>query len=80
MIARERGGRRVLQCPTLCLWALKDDLEELYGDVLTVWRPWAKKLSGRGMECGHHMGEEAPEELARELLAFLSPRSIGASH
>ena len=26
---------------------------------------------GRGLDCGHHMAEEAPEELAGELLAFL---------
>lgn len=68
--ADRRAGRRV-SCPVLCLWALKDDLPSLYGDVLAVWRPWATDLRGRGLQCGHHMSEEAPEELARELLAFL---------
>jgi haloacetate dehalogenase len=59
-------------CPTLVLWSLRDDLEQLYGDVLEIWRPWAKTLRGQGIDCGHHMAEEAPEELARNLLAFLS--------
>jgi len=68
--ADRRAGRRVA-CPLLVLWALQDDLEELYGDVLAVWRPWASDLRGRGMDCGHHMAEEAAEELAAELLAFL---------
>jgi haloacetate dehalogenase len=67
----DRTANRRVACPTLALWALKDDLEQLYGDVLGVWRPWAPILSGRGLPCGHHMAEEAPELLADELLAFL---------
>ena len=61
----------LLACPVLVLWALKDDLEELHGDVLAVWRLWALDLRGRGLDCGHYMAEEAPEELAGELLSFL---------
>jgi haloacetate dehalogenase len=68
--AADRAAGRRLGCPTLCLWSLKDDLEELYGDVLGVWRPWAPDLSGHGIGCGHHMAEEAPEELAAALLRF----------
>lgn len=65
------AGRRVA-CPTLALWSLRDDLERLYGDVLAVWRPWVNSLTGRGLDCGHHMAEEAPEKLTTELLRFLS--------
>ncbi|WP_299256931.1 alpha/beta hydrolase [uncultured Kushneria sp.] len=65
---REQGRR--LQCPTLVLWSLRDDLERLYGDVLEVWRPWTTTLTGRGIDCGHHMAEEAPEALANALLRF----------
>jgi haloacetate dehalogenase len=57
-----RAGRRVA-CPVLVLWATEDDLADLYGDVLAVWRPWACDL--------HHRAEEAPERLAAELLEFL---------
>ena len=66
-----RAGRRVA-CPTLVLWATGDDLPELYGDVLGVWRPWAADLRGRPFPSGHHMAEEAPGALAAELLAFLA--------
>jgi haloacetate dehalogenase len=66
-----RAGRRVA-CPTLVLWATGDDLADLYGDVLGVWRPWAADLRGRPLPTGHHMAEEAPEALAAELLAFLA--------
>ena len=44
--ADRRAGRKV-QCPTLALWSLRDDLERLYGDVLGVWRPWTTRLEGR---------------------------------
>lgn len=67
----DRRHGRFVRCPMLCLWSLLDDLEDLYGDVLAVWRPWAPDLRGRGIDCGHHMAEEAPEELAAALLPFL---------
>ena len=69
--ADREAGRR-LSCPVLVLWAAQDDLEYLYGDVLGVWRDWAGDLRGRALDCGHHLAEEAPEELAAELSAFLA--------
>ncbi|WP_397459112.1 alpha/beta fold hydrolase [Pseudomonas asplenii] len=65
-----RAGRRIA-CPTLILWAKQDDLKPLYEDVLAVWEPWTTKQQGRAINCGHHMAEEAPEELAQEIRAFL---------
>ena len=58
-------------CPVLCLWSLRDDLEDLYGDVLGVWRGWAPDLRGYGVDSGHHMAEEAPEALVDALKSFL---------
>jgi haloacetate dehalogenase len=68
------AGRRVA-CPTMVLWSLRDDLELLYGDVLSVWKPWTSELTGRGIDCGHHMPEEAPDELASEMISFLKQHS-----
>ena len=68
--ADRHAGRR-LACPLLVLWALHDDMEALYGDPLEVWRGWADDLRGGGLPCGHHLAEEVPELLARELLTFL---------
>jgi haloacetate dehalogenase len=65
------AGKRVV-CPTLVLWSLRDDLEELFGDVMEVWRPWTTLCGGRGLDCGHHMAEEAPKELADALMHFLA--------
>jgi haloacetate dehalogenase len=72
------AGRRV-SCPTLVLWSTRDDMEELYGDVLAVWRPWVMqttRLEGRPIESGHHMAEDAPEQLAAELVPFLGRGSV----
>jgi haloacetate dehalogenase len=48
-------------------------MEELYGDPLTIWRGWADDIQGRSLDCGHHLAEEAPEELADELRLFFAP-------
>ena len=53
-------------------WSARDDLEQLYGDPLAVWSAWADDLRGRVIDSGHHMAEEAPDELAGALLGFLS--------
>jgi haloacetate dehalogenase len=69
----DRIAGRKLVCPLHVVWSLGDDLEKLYGDVLAVWQPWAElAVTGAGIDCGHHMAEEAPVELARELLHFFS--------
>jgi haloacetate dehalogenase len=65
-----RAKRRVL-CPVLVLWATDDDLPDLYGNVLEIWKAWADDLRGAPIASGHHMAEEAPDALAAELLAFL---------
>jgi haloacetate dehalogenase len=65
-----RDGRRVT-CPMLLLWSKRDDLETLYGDPLAIWQSWADDLRGGSIDSGHHMAEEAPEELAARLSEFL---------
>jgi haloacetate dehalogenase len=68
----DASAGHMVDCPVLVLWALKDDMVDLYGDPVAVWRRWAPDVSGKGIESGHHIAEEAPGALARELLAFLS--------
>jgi haloacetate dehalogenase len=69
--ADRREGRRIT-CPTLVAWAAHDDMEELYGDPLEPWRAWTAELRGVRIDSGHHMAEEAPAELSRELSEFLT--------
>jgi haloacetate dehalogenase len=69
--ADRAAGRRV-GCPTLVLWSARDDLEELHGDPRVIWRDWTTDLRGGGrIDSGHHMAEEAPDELAAALSGFL---------
>ena len=68
--ADRAAGRRV-KCPTLVLWSARDDLGDLYDDVLAIWSRWAEDLRGGTVDSGHHMAEDAPEELAEQLRDFL---------
>jgi len=67
----DRDAGRKVQCPTLCLWSTRDDLEHMYGDPLVIWRNWAANVDGHGIDSGHHVAEENPDDLAAALLAFL---------
>ncbi|MCX4995185.1 alpha/beta hydrolase [Streptomyces longwoodensis] len=65
------AGTRV-RCPALILWSLRDDLEQLYGDPLRIWRDWATDVRGHGIDSGHHVAEEAPQDLAAALGNFFA--------
>lgn len=64
------AGRRV-RCPMLCLWSLADDLEQIYGDPVAIWKDWADDVGGFGIKSGHHVAEENPAALAAAFKAFL---------
>lgn len=64
------AGRRLRQ-PALVLWSTRDDLADLYGDPLAIWRDWADDVTGHGIDSGHHVAEQAPDDLAAALLKFL---------
>jgi haloacetate dehalogenase len=66
----DRATGHQITCPTLVLWSTRDDMAQLYGDVLAVWRNWATDLQGRAIDSGHHVAEDAPGQLAAELIAF----------
>lgn len=69
--ADRSAGRRVQQ-PLLTLWSLQDDLEDLYGDPLAIWKDWAHNVRGHGIDAPHHMAEHAPEHLTHALSGFLT--------
>lgn len=66
----DRAAGVRIECPALILWSLRDDLEDLYGDPLEVWRHWAPDVRGHGIDSGHHVAEEAPDTLAAALGDF----------
>jgi len=68
----DRAAGRRITCPTLVLWSRHDDLEDLFGDPLKIWADWTTDLRGGGpIDSGHHMAEDAPEEVAAALAPFL---------
>ena len=69
--AADRAAGRRLACPTLVLWSLQDDLATLHADILDIWRSWAPDVTGHGIASGHHMAEDAAEELAAAIGRFL---------
>ncbi|MFF1571493.1 alpha/beta fold hydrolase [Leifsonia sp. NPDC058292] len=74
----DRAAGRKVTPPLLVLWSLRDDLERLYGDPLAIWRDWATDVRGHGIDSGHHMAEEAPDDLTDALAGFFGPRSATA--
>ncbi len=59
-----------IEAPLLALWGARGVVGELY-DVLATWREKARDVSGRPIDCGHLVQEERPDEMLRDLLAFL---------
>jgi haloacetate dehalogenase len=68
-------GRTRIECPVLVLWSGRGALPRLYDDVLGVWRPWARELSGQGLDASHFLVEDRPELVAGELARCLDRSS-----
>jgi haloacetate dehalogenase len=64
-------GRRRIACPTLVLWSATGPVAAWY-EPLELWRAWADDVRGGPLPAGHFLPEEAPEEVLRQLLEFLS--------
>jgi haloacetate dehalogenase len=59
-----------ITCPTLVLWGKKGVIERQY-DVLSLWRERAIGVTGKAIDSGHFLPEEAPEETYRAIVDFL---------
>jgi haloacetate dehalogenase len=69
----EADERRKIEMPLLVLWA-KNGLMDRSFDVLKVWREWAIHVSGRPIDCGHFIPEEASEEIGPLVSSWLQER------
>lgn len=67
---RQDLDRRVT-CPLLVLWGRQSILGRLF-DGLAPWKERAVQVAGKGIDCGHYLAEEAPEETLAEIEAFLA--------
>lgn len=66
----DRGQRRIA-CPTLALWGNDGALPAWY-DPLAIWREWADDVRGHGLDCGHFLPEEAPDDTYAALRDFFA--------
>jgi len=66
--ADQAAGRR-LTLPLRVLWGAHGVVGSCF-DVMTLWSAAADAVSGRALECGHYIAEEAPEALLGEAFAF----------
>lgn len=76
--AADRG--RKLDCPVLLLWGANTSKRPGWQtgkatSLIDSWRKRAHSVEGRGLDCGHFIPEEAPDELLAELEAFYERQS-----
>ena len=63
-LSRERR----VACPTLVAWSAHDDMRDLYGDLVEIWKSWAADVRGREIDSGHHLAEDNPAALAAAII------------
>jgi len=61
---------RKVACPLLALWGTQGLVGRCF-DVLALWRERAGDVTGRSIDCGHYLAEEAPADTLAALQAFL---------
>jgi haloacetate dehalogenase len=64
------AGRKI-GCEMLALWGANGIIGKLF-DPLAEWGVLASRVRGHALPCGHYIPEEAPEQLLKEILAFLA--------
>jgi len=69
--ADRKAGRRIV-VPVLFGYAGGDDMHLLYDDPAGIWREWATDVTEIRFDCGHHIAEQAPRDLAAAVADFLS--------
>jgi haloacetate dehalogenase len=69
--ADDHDKGRTIGCPVLFGWSTRDDMVDLYGNPLAIWREWADDVRGKAIDSGHHMAEENPGALAAALRELL---------
>ena len=65
----DRDAGKKLTCPLRVLWGIQGVIER-YFDPLADWGRVAETVSGRELDCGHYIPEEAPEALLAEIQQF----------
>jgi haloacetate dehalogenase len=60
---QSRANGEKIRCPLLAVWGTKGKIHRWY-DALAIWRQYcANEVTGGGINSGHYIAEEAPDEL-----------------
>jgi haloacetate dehalogenase len=71
-LEHDRADRgRKINTPVLALWGARAVVGKLF-DCLADWREVANRVTGRAIDCGHFLPEEAPLETLAEIERFIS--------
>jgi haloacetate dehalogenase len=65
----DRG--RKIDTPVLALWGAQAVVGKMF-NCLADWREVANKVTGRAIDCGHFLPEEAPQETLAEIERFIA--------
>jgi haloacetate dehalogenase len=71
LIHDEENMEQKITCPLLVLWGNKGIIGRKY-DVIASWQNKATNVTGKGLNCGHFLPEEVPEETYRALREFFA--------
>jgi haloacetate dehalogenase len=66
----DRAAGRKMSCPTLALWG-KAGIPSEADNPLAAWQEWCDGVEGHGIDAGHFLVEENPDETLAALLPFL---------
>ena len=67
---------RRIEAPLLVLWGRHGVIQRCFHPI-EDWAERANDVSGRALDCGHYLAEEAPTETAEELVRFLADSGKG---
>ena len=71
-LEHDRADRgRKIATPVLALWGARAVVGKMF-DCLADWREVADTVTGRAIDCGHFLPEEAPQETLSEIERFVA--------
>ncbi len=81
LVHDEADRGRKLSAPMLVLWGANTTKRPGWQtgkslDMVATWRERALSVHARGLDCGHFLPEEKPDEVAAEILSFVGRHRI----
>jgi haloacetate dehalogenase len=64
-----KAGKKIT-APVLALWSTRGPIGRLF-DVQAAWKEYANSVTGKGLNGGHYLQEDVPNDVLAELTPFL---------